>query len=63
MYVVMLDSVATAHAILKEKFIYDLDEKLAEKLIARKKAKAVNHEIDKPMVKRRVTSLPHGDKG
>jgi hypothetical protein len=64
MRVEMLDSVVMAYGSLVAKRVYDLEPVRAQKLIDRKLAKAVDVELtDRPMVKRRVTSLPHGDKG
>ena len=60
----MLDSISMANGVLKCGTIYDLSEERAQKLIGKGLAKAIGNEsIERPMVKRRVTSLPHGDKG
>lgn len=64
MKIEMLDSVSMANGNLVAKRVYDLDPARAKKLIDRGLAKPlVNVETERPVFKRRVTSLPHGDKG
>lgn len=63
MRIVMLDSISMANGVLKGGTIYDMSEERAQKLISRGQAKAIDVEPEKTLVKRRVTSLPHGDKG
>lgn len=64
MQIIMLDSISLANGVLRSGSIYDLSEERAMKLIDKGLAKPlVNMLTDRPTVKRRVTSLPHGDKG
>ena len=62
MQVEMLDTVATVHGSYKIGMTYDLAPKRATKLIERGLAKAVVADKRTP-VKRRTTSLKHGEKG
>ncbi len=60
----MLDSISMANGNLVAKRVYDLEPKRANKLVERGLAKFVEDvETERPIVKRKVTSLPHGDKG
>lgn len=64
MQIVMLDSLSMANGVLKSGSIYDLSEERAIKLINKGLAKPLESVVvDRPTIKRRVTSLPHGDKG
>ena len=58
----MQDSVATAHTLYKQGQTYDLSNERALKLIAKGLAKQLQREERQP-VKRKTTSLPHGNKG
>ena len=62
MRIIMIDSISMANGVLRAREIYDLAPKRAQKLIDRKLAKLVDDEVEKVQVKRRITSLPHGDK-
>jgi len=64
MRVIMLDSLSMANGVLKSGAIYDLSEERAQKLIDKGLAKSLDNAVtERPTIKRRVTSLPHGDKG
>ena len=64
MKVEMIDSVSMANGNLVAKRIYDLEPSRAKKLVARGLARLLEESgIERPILKRRVTSLPHGDKG
>lgn len=62
MKVIMIDSISMAFGVLRAREIYDLDPKRAQKLIDRKLAKPYDDDVERVQVKRRVATLPHGDK-
>lgn len=59
----MVDTVGMANGALLVGKIYDLSSARANKLIDKKLAKPITDEKERTPVKRRVTSLPHGNRG
>ncbi len=60
----MTDSVAMAFGTLHGGRVYDLPEDRAKELIDKGLARSLARDTEKPIfVKRKSTSLPHGDRG